>query len=120
MSYKRLTMNGYRIPEDKEEVHPNFRLLYNRLAELEDKIENGTFIELPCKVGDTVYQVFHPTQVEPFPFTVEKIRVIIQADSVKTYVEEISGKGGTVGSTAFTRAEAEAKLAELKEKQNER
>ena len=27
----------------------------NRLAELEDKIEQGTLIELPCKVGDTVY-----------------------------------------------------------------
>ena len=25
------------------------------LAELEDKIEQGTLIELPCKVGDTVY-----------------------------------------------------------------
>ena len=30
---------------------------YNRLAELEDKIMNGTLIELPCKVGDTVYCV---------------------------------------------------------------
>ena len=29
--------------------------LQDRLAELEDKIENGTLIELPCKVGDTVY-----------------------------------------------------------------
>lgn len=28
---------------------------YDRLSELEDKIENGTLIELPCKVGDTVY-----------------------------------------------------------------
>ena len=27
----------------------------DRLAELEDKIENGILIELPCKVGDTVY-----------------------------------------------------------------
>lgn len=26
-----------------------------RLAELEDKIEQGTLIELPCKVGDTAY-----------------------------------------------------------------
>ena len=29
----------------------------NRLAELEDKIENGTLVELTCKVGDTVYGV---------------------------------------------------------------
>jgi hypothetical protein len=31
--------------------------VYNRLAELENKIEQGTLIELPCKVGDTVYAV---------------------------------------------------------------
>ena len=31
----------------------------NRLAELEDKIENGTLIELPCKVGDTIYNIDH-------------------------------------------------------------
>lgn len=29
----------------------------NRLAELEDKIENGTLVELPCKVGDTAYEI---------------------------------------------------------------
>ena len=29
----------------------------DRLAEYEDKIEQGTLIELPCKVGDTVYEV---------------------------------------------------------------
>lgn len=28
---------------------------FNRLAELEDKIENGTLIELSCKIGDTVW-----------------------------------------------------------------
>lgn len=28
-----------------------------RLAELEDKIEEGRIIELPCKVGDTVYRL---------------------------------------------------------------
>lgn len=27
----------------------------DKLADLENKIENGTLIELPCKVGDTVY-----------------------------------------------------------------
>ena len=29
----------------------------NRLAELEDKIENGTLIELPCKVGTKCYEI---------------------------------------------------------------
>lgn len=31
--------------------------LYRKLAELEDKIENGTLVELPCKVGDDVYML---------------------------------------------------------------
>jgi hypothetical protein len=30
----------------------------NRLRELEDKIEQGTLIELPCKVGDTVCKYY--------------------------------------------------------------
>lgn len=31
--------------------------IYRRLAELEDKIMNGTLVETPCKVGDAVYCV---------------------------------------------------------------
>lgn len=31
--------------------------LRHRLSELEDKLEEGTLVELPCKVGDTVYSV---------------------------------------------------------------
>lgn len=41
-------------------VKTNWKMteILNRLAELEDKFENGTLVELPCKVGDTVCQ-FH-------------------------------------------------------------
>ena len=28
-----------------------------RLAKLEDKIENKTLVEMPCKIGDTIYHV---------------------------------------------------------------
>lgn len=38
------------------ECHKSTEALY-RLAELEDKIENGTLIELPCKIGDKVWCV---------------------------------------------------------------
>ena len=31
--------------------------ILHRLAELEDRIENGTLVELPCKVGATIYSV---------------------------------------------------------------
>ncbi len=37
--------------------HCCYEVMKNRLAELEDKIEQGTLIELPCKVGDTVFLV---------------------------------------------------------------
>lgn len=31
----------------------------NRLAELEDKLESGLLLELPCKVGDTVFRAWY-------------------------------------------------------------
>lgn len=36
--------------------HCPFLMLLYKLAKLEDKIENKTLIELPCKVGDKVYR----------------------------------------------------------------
>ena len=72
MNYTRLTdkrlvipKNAFRQSKSKEEYIELSRVayktdnteIYNRLAELEDKIEQGTLIELPCKVGDTVYKV---------------------------------------------------------------
>ena len=67
MKYKRITKvkstskntkpcydkNG-NIVMDKE-AFDSFIEEHNQLFELENKIENGTLIELPCKVGDTVY-----------------------------------------------------------------
>ena len=61
MKYERLTKRTEKgvviLPTSQDE----FRSIWNaieRLAELEDKIENGTLIELPCKVGDTVYHLY--------------------------------------------------------------
>ena len=54
MEYKRLTKKGKLVIEDISEVYE----AYWKLQELEDKIEQGTLIELPCKVGDTVYWLF--------------------------------------------------------------
>ena len=47
-----------------------------RLAELEDKIENGTLIELPCKVGDKVYIPYKfRNKNGVFETTIEEIRI---------------------------------------------
>lgn len=63
MKYKRLTekdediINCLNCPKYEQKCSPKdcIDIAYKRLAELEDKIETGTLIELPCKVGDTVY-----------------------------------------------------------------
>ena len=59
--YKRLTVKR----TDGELIQG----LINCLAELEDKIENGTLVELPCKEDDIVYFVnwYRPTpRIEAF------------------------------------------------------
>ena len=96
-----------------------------RLAELEDKIENGTLIELPCKVGDTVWYVSH--------IRIEKDKVINileewDVEKIDIYdnfiICRLTHKGTDDYNTArndefgkrwfLTKAEAEKKLAELK------
>ena len=53
MKYERLTIRQFKNYEDRFSKDT----IYTRLQELEDKIENGTLIELPCKVGDIVYEI---------------------------------------------------------------
>ena len=56
MKYERLTQRlmGSNTPFTE---YATYDEIINRLAELEDKIENGTLVELPCKVGTIVYYV---------------------------------------------------------------
>ena len=107
---------GYRVAELGIENHQ----LKDRIAELEDKIENGTLIELPCKVGDTIYTIqnapiMHIEVVESIQIYSNKIKFITK-DRFNGgfwfyYLEDF-------GEIAFTdKAEAEAKLKELKGEQ---
>ena len=110
--YKRLTSDtGFarNLPINEE--------LYDRLYELENAIENGTLIELPCKVGSVVYEVFKNYK-PPFGMaeTIEKIiirdkglRLKLSRNSV--YETSISSLGETL---FLTESEAIAKLEELK------
>ena len=105
--------------EDCGECERNFNALV-RLAELEDKINNGTLIELPCKVGDTVYEVFkehkppfiQETTIEKIVITEKGFKLRLSRNSV--YETAISSLGRTI---FLTESEAEAKLKELQEKQ---
>jgi hypothetical protein len=82
----------------------------DRLAELEDKIEQGTLIELPCKVGDTVYNTdsIRVYQGEIMEISLTPKHFIFTADTV-CFDER------AIGTRVFlTREEAEKRLEELK------
>ena len=56
MEYERFTDKDWH----KEKFYPktdNERTIRKRLWDLENEIEQGTMIRLPCKVGDTVYAI---------------------------------------------------------------
>ena len=59
--YNRLTttqvVNGKNIKTITSKGKVTIQDLIDRLYELEDKIENGTLVELPCKVGEIMYEV---------------------------------------------------------------
>lgn len=111
MSYKRLTK--YEMSKGVKCVkywQYSQEQIAERLALLEDKIENGTLIELPCKVGDTIYFANHyrpiprieEHKVYSFSFGKDGLFLYIGFDTVIS-----------VNDICLTKAEAEKKLEEL-------
>lgn len=88
----------------------------DRLAELEDDLESGKLVRLPCRVGDTVYEVFKyhippfikETTIEKIVITAKGLRLRLARNSV--YETAVSSIGKTI---FFTKAEAEKKLEDL-------
>ena len=88
-----------------------------RLAELEDKIENGTLIELPCKVGDRIWCIINKKHIFG-----RRIKEII-FKKIGWWIQTVDRTGWEdmerfcmqeFGKTVFlTYAEAEKKLKEL-------
>lgn len=127
MEYKRLTKRncaGYVVPvklimSGYSNIQTVEEELLDRLAELEDKIENGTFVELPCKVGDVMYEVVEgiPIQeweIESICFNRTYPKGVIWAERTrdfahwKFWIEDCGTKWFT------TKAEAEKALEEIK------
>lgn len=83
--------------------------IIHRLAELEDKIENGALVEPHCKVGDTIYEVFknhkppfiQQTKVEKIIITEKGLKLKLARNSV--YETSITSLGKTL---FLTEAEA--------------
>lgn len=116
MKYERITnKKGWHEDIDLKEEY-GYKWIYQRLAELEDKIENGTIIELPCKVGDTVYyETFAKNGTRNKGIQGHKVSgvrvLVVTENNYSNYWTEIPlscfGK-----SVFFNKAEAEAKLKE--------
>ena len=135
--YKRLTNKNWKenydifedvccdtCAEDCGKCERNFNALV-RLAELEDKINNGTLIELPCKVGDTVYYIEYFCNYKGCPSIEQAIccgctEMLKRESKKETYViceKKFTFKDlSEVNKTIYiTREKAEAKLKELTE-----
>ena len=93
------------------------------LDEYRSKIEDKTLIEPPCKVGDTVYYFLDiPGFYDIIEFTVEDIVIRLNPFKCILHCKNKNGNwdsfcDDSFGKTLFfTKAEAEAKLKELKGK----
>lgn len=96
------------------------RAVRKRLYELEDKIENGTLIELPCKVGDIVYKIFGEKVCEmkavAIPLLISPHGAYLSVTAENRRHACLTLEYTDFGKTVFlTKAEAEKKLKELKD-----
>ena len=88
-----------------EKHHGSIDDVFDRLAELEDKIEQGLLIELPCKVGADVWVII----LQRDNFTDEPYKKVARATFRLSMLNDI-------GKTVFlTREDAEKRLKELQE-----
>ena len=86
----------------------------NRLAKLEDKIEEGTIMELPCKLGDTFW-VINKTKYG-FPFVMDIKVEWFELHNGCFYVGNyncFAVKAWRTDNLFLTREDAEKKLKEL-------
>ena len=113
--YKPLTTGGYANPKMFPQYH-------DRLCYLENAIENGTLVFLPCKPGDTVWFVNKyriMKQIESY--TVDAIRIKSDKIMLEVHITECPDKCGMIpgyafGQDVFTNKEAAEKALEELEK----
>ena len=91
----------------------------NRLAELEDAIEDERLVELPCKVGDNIYYLDEYRKIIR-ERTVAGFEVVGDNVSILTNYGDVIIQPDFIEKIAFlTRAEAEKRLKQIKENNNE-
>ena len=88
--------------------------MIEKLAEYEDLEEQGRLIELPCKVGDTLYRLV-PNLYRKY-VEIKIAQFVINENGIYFITNKgVSWSAGEIGKTVFlTKPEAEAKLKELR------
>lgn len=113
---------GSIVPEILFEEEKEYRAM-DKLAEYEDLEEQGLFVRLPCKVGDTVYRVNAGAKQPIIPMTVSEIHFLcykneraVRFDAIgKEDMGESCYRLEDIGRIVFlTHEEAEKKLEEMK------
>ena len=104
--YKRLTNQKWSKDIDLTQ-ELGYSYIYKRLYELEDKIENKMLMELPCKIGDTIYYAnffTSPPRIEEYVVTGIKIYANELLLKISTQIECYPVKDGpcSFGKYAFT------------------
>ena len=108
MEYKRLTNQKWSKDIDLTQ-ELGYSYIYKRLAELEDKIEAGTLIEIPCKVGDNAVAIID-TLCYPNAICNVKLKdlaYIVEDENGDVTFQHITRIFGT-------KAEAEKRLEEIR------
>lgn len=108
--------NGCNRPNGTCDNYDRFLETYSRLAKLEDKIENGTLVELPCKVGDVAYTRYggcinkwEVSEIDIFDFDIlVKLENTGAMGWTTAYLSEVGDR------LFFNKAEAEKRLEEIR------
>ena len=123
MEYKRLTIRDnigcfkYDLKDFKHKIGEfgdydaffAYSMVVKRLGELEDKIENGTLVELPCKVGDNAVAIIDTLA---YPNAIYNVKL----KDLAYIVEDENGDVTFQHITRIfrTKAEAEKRLEEIR------
>ena len=136
MEYKRLTEKvkdcfQYDLKDFKHKIGEfgdydaffAYSMAVKRLGELEEKIENGALVELPCKVGDVMYEVIGDAyidewEIESICFNKTYPKGVIWAKRIRDFARWKFWIEDCATKWFATKAEAEKRLEEIRNETN--
>ena len=136
MEYKRLTekvkdCSQYDLKDFKHKIGEfgdydaffAYSMAVKRLGELEEKIENGALVELPCKVGDVMYEVIGDAyidewEIESICFNKTYPKGVIWAKRIRDFARWKFWIEDCATKWFATKAEAEKRLEEIRNETN--